>query len=129
MGGRARRALVGALVLAAAVGAPSSATGEPVAAWVTTHDAPYGGHVRMAALPDGTAWVVIQQNRIIKTTDFGRTWRPVNLVSLKVAGVDLPHTGPGLGGSSRTYVAPLSSTVAYGSNSEVMSRTNDGGVT
>jgi photosystem II stability/assembly factor-like uncharacterized protein len=117
--------LVAALV--AATGATGAGAADPT--WVPTQPVQTGSQDRLAALPDGTVWAVVDHNRILRSTDAGMTWLPVNPVPAQVAEAPLPLSGPALGGSSDTYVAPESATVAMGANGDAVSVTRDGGLT
>ena len=124
--GSRRRAvgMLSALVLGAALAAPAAAE-DP--AWVATYPVQTGSQNRISALPDGTVWAVVDGRRLLRSTDAGRTWNPLNPLPVHVPG--LPMTGPDLGGSSDTIVAPSSSTKAYGANGQALSRTVDAGLT
>jgi hypothetical protein len=123
------RALV--LPLVAALVAGTAATGARAAdpVWIPTQPVQNGAQDRLAALPDGTVWAVVDHNRILRSPDAGLTWLPVNPVPVQVGGVPLPLSGPGLGGSSDTMVAPQSATVAMGANGSALSMTRDAGTT
>lgn len=122
-----RSAALVAAVAAGLLAAPAMA--DPTPGWVATHPVQQQSQHRLAALPDGTGWAVVDHNRVVKSSDFGRTWEPVTLVTAQVDGTEIPGSGPDLGGSSETYVAPLSAKTAYGANGIALSRTDDGGRT
>lgn len=113
--------VLGLLALAALPGAARAET--PV--WVSTVPVQTGADERVEVAPDGTAYAVIDHSRVLRSTDRGLTWTPVNPVPL----TGVPLGGPEGGGSSDTFVAPLSAQVAVGSNGGAVSLTQDGGVT
>ncbi len=116
------------LCLVGLIATATAGSAAPIPAWVGTHPVQQQAEHALAALPGGVAWAVLENNRIAKTTDFGHTWTPVTLVTAPVPGVPLPYSGPVIGGTSRTFVAPQSETSAYGANGTALSRTTDGGV-
>lgn len=116
------RRLVGAVAILAAcvVGLPAVAAPTPV--WVSTHPVQSSYFHDVTALRDGTAWAVVDGDRVLRSTDYGRRWLPVAP----------PAPGPtirfGLP-SPQVFVAPVSSTVAYRSDQEYLWRTSDAGTT
>lgn len=118
-----------AVALAATAAALALPAGAETPAWVATYPVGTGAQHRLAALPEGDVWAVVEHSRVLRSTDAGLTWLPVNPVPVQFGGVPLPGTGPAGGGSSETLVAPVSRTVAYGANGSALSVTRDSGLT
>lgn len=121
-----RRLGLAALALVAA--APLGAHGE-TPTWVPTHPVQQQSEMRLSATPDGGVWAVVDHNRVVRSADRGETWTPVNPVPAQVDGVELPGTGPTLGGSSDTLIAGVSKASAWAANGSALSRTRDAGAT
>jgi hypothetical protein len=117
---------LGALLASVALLAPADAD---TPAWVATYPVGNGAQHRLATLPEGDVWAVVDHNKVLRSTDAGLTWLPVNPVPVQASGVPLPLTGPTLGGSSETLVAPASRSTAYGSNAAALSVSRDAGLT
>jgi len=122
-----RRLVAGASALLMALLVMPAAAENP--AWVATYPVQTGSQNRLAALPDGTVWAVVNGSEVLRSADAGRTWMPRNPVPVQVDGVPLPLTGPHLGGSSEILVAPDSTDSAIGANGGALSRTSDAGFT
>jgi photosystem II stability/assembly factor-like uncharacterized protein len=119
---------LGLFALTLVVAAPLSAQSE-TPAWVATHPVQQQSEMRLSATSDGGVWAVVDHNRVLRSADGGETWLPVNPVPVQSSGVDLPYTGPALGGSSDTLISGVSTKVAWGANGRALSRTGDSGTT
>ena len=96
------------------------------ATWVSTFPIQTGATERIEVTRD-SAWAVIDHSRVLRSTDAGLTWTPLN--ALPVSDTGLPGGGPATGGSSDTSVAPLSAQVALAVNGAAYSMTRDAGST
>lgn len=115
-----RTAVAVGLALTVAVGGEAHAD---TATWASTFPIQTGAEERVAVAGDGSAWAVIDHSRVLKSTDNGVSWVPVNPVP-----VGPVLSGPTSGGSSDTKVAPLSAQAALGANGNAVSMTTDGGL-
>ena len=112
---RARGAIVAVAVAVAASVTPAQARPTPV--WVARHPVQGDFVQRVAAIPDGAAWAVVDGDQVLRSTDFGNTWSPV-VVDMSVAA-----------GGGSVEIAPVSATSAYAAVSVSVLRTSDAGAT
>ena len=110
-----RRTVVAAVALALAL--PVAAEAEtPV--WAETFPVEPGSINVVDAVRSGTSVAVLGGGTLVKSTDFGTTWAPLN-----------PLLGPPTGGSSQTRVATSSPTRWFAENGDAVSTTADAGLT
>jgi photosystem II stability/assembly factor-like uncharacterized protein len=122
----------GTILLAALLLGPlvPGAQAETAATWVMTFPHETSATERVRATADGAAWAVIDHSRIMRSTDAGVTWAPVNPMPVTGLPTDgLPLTGPRAAGSSEFYVAASSARSALAANGDAVSGTDDGGLT